>query len=266
MSTLSTAGWTEAYDAVDWQEMPAGGAHFLYVDGDYAVPAEAHTRFPDAYTIAIDQATPADEYDVEKGNPDHPVPWAIMMRQRYGYTGRIYCALSTIGSVLDQFTTAGIAPPRFRVADWTGSAPAEVPNYGAGTDGVQYATGQTYDTSLLRPGLAHYNKPAAAAAPAPEDDDMPMANSNPSGVCALSWPAGRCHVIQILTGSPLELTAKFFEGSSGDKDDTTWTANLTANAAGQAVFEIPADRIEACRGVQLTQQNTPAAYYAASAV
>lgn len=266
MSSLPTSGWIKAFDAVTWQEMPKDGAHFLYVDGDYAAPAEAHAAYPDAYTIAIEAATPADEYDVEKGNPDHPVPWAIMMRQRYGYTGRIYCALATVGQVLDQFTTAGIAPPRFRIADWTGTPPALVPNYGAGTDGVQYATGQNYDTSLLRPNLPRYDKPAAAAAPPPpEDDDMPMAIANPNGVCALSWPAGRCHVIQVLTvpGAGVELEATFYDGAS----NTTWDGGtLVASESGQVVYEIPADKIKTCRGVYLTPKAGGGAFYVASAV
>lgn len=271
MSTLSTSGWVKGYDAVTWQNMPADGVHFLYVDGDYAAPEQAHQAYPEAYTIAIDPGTPADEYDVEKGNPDHPVTWAVMMRQTYGYTGRIYCSLATVGQVLDQFTTAGLAPPRFRFADWTGTAPAEVPNYGAGTDGVQYATGAEYDTSLIRPGLARYNQAAAPTtpAPAPEEDEMPHANSNSAGELILSWPAGTCHVVQVLTkpGNARTLTAEFFQGSAEDKSDTTESATITVNAFGQGVYEIPKDKIETCRGVLLTSAPAEASLiYGACAV
>lgn len=259
MTTESTAGWETYTDAVTWENMPKDGGHFLYVDGDFTAPAAAHTAYPNAYTIAIEPTTPADEYDVEKGNPDHPVTWAVMMRQKHDYVGRIYCNLATVPVVLDQFTTAGLKPPTFRIADWTDSAPASVPVYGAGTDGVQYASGSKYDTSLMRPGVPRYNQTAAPAAAAPEDDDdMTMANSGPTGECILSWAAGQRHVIQILTkpGAGLAVSAEFFQGSSQDHADSTWTENLTTNAAGQVVFEIPVDKRAECRGVLLTAAAT----------
>lgn len=199
MTELSTAGWEKAYDGVDWQKMPTDGEHFLYVDGDYTAPPEAHQAYPHAITIAVDPGTPADEYDVENGNPNHPVTWAIMMRQQHGYIGRIYCNLATIPWVLDQFTTGGIAPPRFRIADWAknGVPEAVVPDYGSGTDGVQYATGPDYDTSLLRPGAPRYTRPATPPAPAPTpEEDMKnhctiLRVLDKTEVFVINWPAGK---------------------------------------------------------------------------
>lgn len=267
MPSVSTEGWIEAYDAVDWQKMPPTGAHYLYVDGDYAAPAAARQAYPDAYTIAIDPGTEADEYDVESGNPDHPVTWAVMMRARHGYTGRIYCSESSVASVLDQFTTAGLMPPQFRLASWTSEPPGTVPDYGAGTVGVQWASTPGYDTSLIRPDLPHYATPAAPAAPPATEDDEMSTTSNADGKCALSWAAGSRHVIQVVSvpGAALDLLFEFFE-VDGDAQ-TNWNAGtLTLSAQGMLVYEIPAAKIPGCRGVLITQQNGTGAYYAVAAV
>lgn len=201
MSEASTAGWLTGYDAVNYENMPGDGEHYLYIDAEFAAPAAAHEAYPHAMTIAVD-LTPADEYDVENGNPDHPVTWCIMMRQDHGYIGRIYCNEATVGKVLDQFTTAGIAPPRFRIATWTGTPPKTVTEYGSGTDAIQYATNPGFDTNLIRPGLPRYTRPAPtppqppATPPPTRKDDMKNHCSilrilNQTEVFVINWSAGK---------------------------------------------------------------------------
>lgn len=198
MTETSTAGWDTGYDAVNYENMPAEGEHYLYVDADYAAPPAAHQAYPHAMTIAVDPGTPADEYDVENGNPDQPVTWCIMMRQKHGYLGRIYCNEASVGRVLSEFTTAGIAPPRFRIAAWTGVPPKVVTQYGSGTDAIQYAANPGYDTNLIRPGLPRYTDPAPAPAPPPPAPEDYMKNNcsilrilDQTEVYVANWAAGK---------------------------------------------------------------------------
>lgn len=176
----STSGWVTAYDATTWQaedSLPEAGLYFLYNDANYAAPPEAYTRFEQeghpVATICVNNTTVANEYDYEAGNQNNPVPWAQMMRSDYGYTGVIYCDFAHVQEVLDKFSNAQVAPPYFRLANWTGSAPGEVPDYGAGTVGIQYTDqgdGGQVDISLVSPEYpvigpkGGHNPPA----PAPE--------------------------------------------------------------------------------------------------
>lgn len=167
MSEISTAGWIHAYDAVEWAQMPTDGEHYLYVDGDFTAPAAAHEAFPQALTIAIEASTRADEFDFENGNPDHVVSWLIEQRAA-GLPDVVYANPTDIATVLDQTTTAGIAPPYFRLAKWTTTEPATVPNYGKGTVGVQDADLGAYDRNLLSPDHPSLKRRQTPPTPAPE--------------------------------------------------------------------------------------------------
>lgn len=166
-----------AYDAVNWsaeEDLPEAGLYFLYNDGDYAAPADAYTTLKGqgkhVATICINSATVANELDFETGNPNDPVPWARMMRNDYHYDPVIYCNEQTVQDVLNLFNNAQEPAPYFRIADWTGTAPGEVNDYGAGTVGVQYTDqgdGGQVDVSLVSPNYPVIGANVTVPTPAP---------------------------------------------------------------------------------------------------
>jgi peptidoglycan hydrolase-like protein with peptidoglycan-binding domain len=173
---VGTEGWGTAYDAVNWdaeESLPEASLYFLYNDGDYAAPAAAYTKLEGegkhVATIAVGQ-TVANEYDFENGNPDNPVPWAQMMRNDYDYTGVVYCNIESVQTVLNLFNNAGMAPPYFRIANWTGTPPPSVPDYGAGTVGIQYTDqldGGQVDGSIVSPDYPCIGRNVTVADPEP---------------------------------------------------------------------------------------------------
>ncbi len=207
--TVSTSGWLTAYDATNWpaeDSLPPAGLYFLYNDANYAAPASAYTRFASeghhVATICVYNTTVANEYDYEPGNQNNPVPWAKMMRSKYNYTGVIYCDYGHIQEILNQFSAAGINPPYFRLANWTGFPPASLGSYGAGTVGIQYTDqgdGGQVDISLVSPNypvIGGVAPPTPPPTPAPASTYQYRASHNTSTPIAVdgwfglgSWKA-----------------------------------------------------------------------------
>jgi hypothetical protein len=204
---VSTAGWPYSYDAVDWQaetSLPAAYLYFLYNDGNYAAPQAAYDTLKALgkriATICISATTVANELDYENGNPDDPVPWCQMMRARFKYTGVIYCNESSVQEVLGKFSAAGVSPPYFRLANWTGNPPAQLPDYGAGTVGIQYTDqgdGGLVDISKVSPNYpaigGSITPPPPPPPPVPSSDYQYRAEHNTmtpipaTGACRSCW-------------------------------------------------------------------------------
>lgn len=137
------------YDGVTARSLPANAAIVAgYVDGRYAWSAADWARFPNALKveIAVFATTVADILDVEVGNDMTPADWVswVKLCRAHGRNPAIYMNTSTWPQVRNAFRVAGVAEPLYWVAAYDGVA--VIP---AGAVGKQYASNNSYDTSVV---------------------------------------------------------------------------------------------------------------------
>jgi hypothetical protein len=137
------------YDAVTVANIPAGASMVAgYVDGTYANMAAMTARFPNAVhvPIAVRASTNAGlVLDVETGDatPAQSVGW-VVMRRAAGVDPSVYCNTSTWPAVKAAFSSAGVAPPHYWVAQYDGN-----PTVPAGAVAKQYSNPGPYDVSSV---------------------------------------------------------------------------------------------------------------------
>lgn len=135
----------EMYDSATPGSIPGSAAVVAgYVDGDYAWPAEAWDRWPDALKVLITVAGAprGNVADVEAGamTPEQARKWMEAKRDAGMRESTVYCSRADIGAV-----RAACAGQDYSiwVADWTGS-----PHRVDDTVATQYRNvGRLYDLS-----------------------------------------------------------------------------------------------------------------------
>jgi hypothetical protein len=155
------------YDGVTAGSLPANAAIVAgYVDGTYRWSASDWARFPHAVKvqIAVSAGSVADVLDVETGNdmtPSHWVSWVKLCRS-HGRSPAIYMNTSTWSQVRHAFLSTGTPEPLYWVAQYDGNA--SIP---AGAVAKQYASNNSYDTSVTTDSWPGGAAPAPAPTPAP---------------------------------------------------------------------------------------------------
>lgn len=123
-----------------------------YIDGAFAWPASAWSRFPRSVQvhIAVFASTNAGHVlDVERGNasPAEAPGW-VARRRLAGADPSVYCDLSTWPAVIAAFLNAGVPQPHYWIAHYGGGR--DVP---LGAVALQYAqppeSGGAYDVSTV---------------------------------------------------------------------------------------------------------------------
>lgn len=248
------------YDGVDASRLPANAQLVAgYVDGAYRWSDTDWARFPNAVKVRIAVfGTTNDGHvlDVELGNatPAQSVDW-VLMRRRAGADPTVYMNTATWPQVRSAFQARSVAEPHYWVAQYDGVA--SIP---AGAIGKQYFNDDSlgYDLSIVADYLPGIDAPAPHPA-ARKEDDMMNTTSDDDGEAGLSWPTGSKHVVQVTydtrKGNPaLRVVLNLLTGD--------WVAPATWSlSGGSGVFEVPADKIAACRGVVLEAAAKYPKYY-----
>ncbi len=145
------------YDAVTVSNLPVGGDLYAgYDDGLYANVGAIHARFPGSLVLAITVIASdlyGDVLDVETGDatPVQAPQWVAARRAGGHPNPIVYTNSSTWPTVKAAFSSAGIAPPIYWIAQYDNAASIPVDWLTAGCVAKQYKGGDTspYDTSVV---------------------------------------------------------------------------------------------------------------------
>lgn len=156
------------FDSVNPAAIPAGAQMVAGdINGDFAWPASAWKRFPNATTVRIDvigdMPLHAGILDVERGDvtPAQAPKW-IDARIAAGFVATVYCNRSTWPAVRAACKGLKVS---YWIAEWT-----HVPHMIAGAVAVQWTNGAAFDTSAVYDDAWH---PAHRAHPAASPSDPP---------------------------------------------------------------------------------------------
>lgn len=100
------------YDAANWRDIPRGSSAMLYLDGDYAAPADAPRQLALAawrWITVTGNARGAGAIDWEEGNPCFtPAGLAGYVGERkvMDCRARVYCQRSLLSAALDALADA----------------------------------------------------------------------------------------------------------------------------------------------------------------
>jgi hypothetical protein len=168
--------WSElkCYDSSTWTSIPTSAeAVLLYIDGRYAAPPSALSRFPGLkvhYWATVADSLMADVIDVENfdATPAMAMEW-VLKKRMMGVNPIVYASDSTWSTIVLMFGQAHIILPRWWEADPDGK-PIIRPNAWA----KQYAwppnTGGHYDLSVIPYAIPN---PHPKPVPLPQElDDM----------------------------------------------------------------------------------------------
>lgn len=136
----------DMYDSVTWGDIPESAEVVAgYMDGEFAWPSEAWSRFPDAEKVIITVTgnLVANVCDVESGDltPQQAAEW-IKAKQAAGHRGAtVYCSENNLSAVRE--ACEGLAYYIW-YANWS-NAPTELP----GTVAHQFRAAGIYDVSYV---------------------------------------------------------------------------------------------------------------------
>jgi hypothetical protein len=187
------------YDAIDVNNLPAGGDGYLgYDDGNWPDAAAIAAKFPSKLVIKITTNPAHNEGVIGDGPPDNGtwqqwVGW-VEMRRAAGEDPWINTNFSNWSAGKLAFSLAKVAEPNWWIAKYDND-----PTIPAGALMKQYASNDKYDTSSAAPYLPGIDpKPASTATPAaPTVDDEEDSMQAQGGFVTLSWSQGSKHIVQV---------------------------------------------------------------------